>query len=153
MHHKRRVAIQSISDSIFTFLAAYFLGNMRDPGKLHSVVESRLNPGTCPVCKRLLSDQPSATPVRKRLGRFLEHIRLQPVLAASRSGSVGIRVEEDGDHGGIGAKIQWLSTVMYDPGCQWEGRPTIVMRLRTWLRCLGGGCGHHKGLAPLDSYN
>ena len=50
------------------------------------------------------------------------------MLAASRAGSVGIRAEGDGAMEGIRArdrvvqwKLQWYSTVMYDPGCQRGG--------------------------------
>ena len=93
MCHKGRSGTQSISDGILVIFRLVF-GNIRDPGKPHGVVESRLEAGTYPVGKRVLSD-PAQCDACKRLGRFQAHIPLRPVLAASRAGSVGVRVERE----------------------------------------------------------
>ena len=85
------------------------------------MVESGLEPGTYPVGKRVLSDRPHAMPA-KDWGRFPEHTRLQPVLAASRVGSVGVRGKPlrglGYDTGGIDRNLR--------AGCQREGRPTTT---------------------------
>ena len=59
MRHKQRVGTHSISDSIFAMLSLIF-GNITNPGKPHSAVESGLEPGTQLVGKTPFSDQPSS---------------------------------------------------------------------------------------------
>ena len=88
------------------------------------MIESGLESRTYAVGKRVLSDQPSAT---LQNTRPIPRTHSAPARAGSiMCGSVRIRVEGDGTMEGLRAGIQWYSTVMYDPECQHEGRPTTT---------------------------